>query len=260
MTRPRALLLSSLLAFGLSSTACNDAGQTQIAAGNVLASSKRYDEAIKAYQSAAQAMPNKARPRELLGHVLFDLRRLPEARAAYADAVRVEPEGALEARIGLARLDAEDGHLDEAIATLTQVIKSDPNNLYAWLSRANLLIRRGAPDDAQGAINDSDKAAQLGAKNVSVIYTRGCARLAAKQFDQAEAMFQQIPAESPLGAYGQARVASAKSDKLGALSKLREARSRAAALPEGWRPDEVKSDPAFRALKEDPEFLAVVGS
>src|SRR5260370_22685191 len=91
------------------SGACVEPGQTEIARGNVLASQKKFEEALAAYRRAAEAAPHKARPRELLGHLLFDLGPSADARAAYAAALKLEPGNALEPQIGPARLDSEAG-------------------------------------------------------------------------------------------------------------------------------------------------------
>jgi tetratricopeptide (TPR) repeat protein len=252
--------------------ACNEPGQTEIARGNVLASRRQFDAAIEAYRAAAKAEPNRARPRELLGHVLFDLHRYPEALAAYQDAERVEPQAALEARIGRARIDAEEGRLDDAFGALSEVLTRAPDNLYALLSRANVAIRRGKAGDAEQAIQDTAQAMRIDRKNASALYTRGCAFIAAKETDpgwqpKAEEAFRLLDQEhpgSPLASYGRARAAAAHAtpDRLAVLANLKEARQRAehsSELSGGWKAQEVKSDPAFRALKDDSDFAAVVG-
>lgn len=260
--RSLALLVS---ACALLATGCNEAGETEMARGNVLASRHQNEQAVEAYRKATVALPRAARPRELLGHVLFDLHRYTEARAAYQDALRVDPSEGLEARIGLARIDAEDGKLDDALAQLSLVLKAHPDNLYALLSRANVAIRRGHPADAELAITDTAQAMRIDKTNPSVLYTRGCAFIAGKGYDQAEEAFRLLEAAhpgSPLTAYGLARMASAKGDRFGALAHLRDARERASKSSDllgGWRPDEVRADPAFRAIKDDPEFAQVVG-
>lgn len=256
MRRIRFAATTALLAATLS---CSEPGQTELARGNVYASRHQFDEAIQAYRAAAQAQPKRARPRELLGHVLFDLGRYDQAAEAYKDAETVEPQGALEARIGLARIAAERGELNSALAGLGDVLAQHPDNLYALLSRANLAVRRGQPEDAQQAIADTAEAMKIDPRNVSVLYTRGCAFLAARDFDKADEAFGRLATshpDTPLAPYGRARVASAKGvgHKDDVLKYLAEARTKAGQLTEGWRVDEVESDPAFRAFKGDPDF------
>ncbi len=245
------------------SGACVEPGQTEIARGNVLASQRKFEEALAAYRRAADAAPHKARPRELLGHLLLDLGRSADARAAYTAALQLEPGNALEAQIGLARLDTEEGRSDEALAQLNEVLRQHPDNLYALLSRANVEMRRARPGDADLAVADTAKAMAIDPKNPSVLYTRGCSFLAAKAYESAAPAFERLrqthPA-SPLGWYGAARLASARGDRSAAIENLRQARSRANALPGGWDSREVRRDPAFQFLQKDPQFAQIVNS
>jgi len=167
--------------------ACTQPGQTEIARGNVLATRKDFEGALQAYRAAAEAAPNRAHPRELLGHLLFDSGRRAEARAAYQDALRVEPEAALEARLGLARLDAEAREFDRALERLNEVLEKQPNNLYALLSRASLELRAGGAEAAQRAISDTAKAMAIDQKSSAVLFLRGSSFLAAGSLAEAEA-------------------------------------------------------------------------
>lgn len=256
---PTIVLASLLLLAG-----CTEAGQTEIARGNVLASQGKLDAAAEAYRAAARAAPTQARPRELLGHVLFDQKRFAEARAAYEEAIQLGGAAAVEAKLGLARVHAEENRLEPAMEILGEVIAAQPQNVYARLSRAHLAMRRGAQGDAQAAAKDAELAIQdtaeamrVDPKNPSVLYTRGCAFLTAGRPDAAEEAFrllEEAHPRSPLSAYGKARVAAARNDRAQVLTQLRQARERAQGSPGSWKPEEVRDDPAFRFLKDDPEF------
>lgn len=251
----------ALLAGVLALAGCQEPGATEVARGNVLASRGQYDEAVAAYRAAAAAAPRSARPLELLGHLLQDRGRGAEARAAYQHAVQLEPEQALEARLGLAKLDASEGKLDDAIRRLGEVLQRQKGNLFALLSKAQLELKRAGPKDAEAALEDTAQAMAIDQKNAPVLYTRGLAFLAAGQPEQAAEAFQllqQAHPSSPLWAYGLAKVAAARADRQGVLDRLKEAKDRAAPQS-GWSLDEVKKDPAFAALREDPAFSAVVG-
>lgn len=257
----RWIRLGSCLLLAAWALGCNEPGQTEIARGNVLASRKQFDEAAQAYRAAAQAMPQKARPRELLGHLLFDQHSLADARAAYEDAIQVEPKAALEAQLGLARLDAEEGKLDSGIERLGEVLQQQPANLFALLSRANLALQRGKEGDAELAVQDTARAMAIDQKNEAVLYVRGRAFIAQKKFAESKETFDLLAKAHPksyLPDYGYARLAAVQGDKTGALSHLKDARQRTP--PNLWRPAEVKADPAFRTLQDDPEFTAAVGS
>jgi len=242
---------------------CTQPGQTEIARGNVLATRGDFQGALEAYRAAAEAAPRRAHPREVLGHLLFDLGRPAEARAAYQDALRVEPEAALEARLGLARLDAEAGEFDRATQRLSEVLEKQPNNLYALLSRASLELRAGGPEAAQRAIADTAKAMAIDQKSSAVLFLRGSSFLAAGYLGEAEAAFQLLerrhPA-SPLAWYGYARVSSARGDKASALQYLKTARDKALEGGEEWKSADVLGDPALHWLREDPEFAAAIGA
>jgi tetratricopeptide (TPR) repeat protein len=259
------LRASSLAAFVglLLPGGCADPGQTEIARGNVLAARNQFEAALDAYRAAARTAPHKARPRELMGHLLFDLGRAPEARAAYEEAVEVEPKGALEARIGLARLDAEDRNFEGALARLRQVLEEQPNNLYALLSRANVAIRRGGPQDAELAIADTAKAMLVDPKSAAVLYTRGTSFIAGGRLEEAAETFrllQKAHPDLPLAWYGQARLAAIHRDREATLSNLREARGKAEKGSTAWDPRQILSDPDFRFLRDDPQFAAIVNS
>lgn len=257
MSFPRTTLILICLA------GCSEPGQTEIARGNVLASQKKYADALAAYQAAAAAQPRKAHPRELAGHLLFDLGRSAEARSAYEDAVGREPEDALEAKIGLARLDAEDQRFDDALQRLNGILEKNPENLYALLSRATVALRRGNPGDLEVALADTAKAMAIDSNSAAVLYARGSAFIAAKDFEQAKKAFgllEHAHPRSPLAFYGYARLASAQGDRTAAIANLRQARSRAEDLPGGWNPREVRADPAFNKFKDDPEFTQIVDS
>jgi tetratricopeptide (TPR) repeat protein len=244
-------------------TACSQPGQTQIARGNVLASKKDFAGAIAAYRAAAEASPAKAHPRELLGHLLFDLGRFKDARAAYEEALRVEPHAAIEARFGLARLDADEFQFDRAVRRLSEVLEQQPKNLYALLSRASLELQRGDTGDAERAIEDTATAMTISPKGIAVLYLRGSSFLAARQFDSADEAFsllERAHPNLPLAFYGHARVASARGDKAEALRQLRTAREKARQGSDEWDGSAILRDPALQLLKGDPEFAAVVGA
>jgi predicted Zn-dependent protease len=248
-----------VLALATAWMGCSQPGETEIARGNILASTGKLDEAAAAYKAAATAAPKRSRPLELLGHVLSDQNKLAEARLAYEQAINITPD-ALEANIGLAKLDAEEGKMDEAVRRLDALLEQQKDNLYALLSRANLLVKRNAPGDAERAIQDTAFAMRIDEKNPSVLYARGTAFLAAgkpQEALEAFALLTQRHPQSPLGYYGTARVRGTQGDKAGALAQLKETRSRTRDA-KTWKPSEVLSDTAFQAFKEDPEFAASV--
>jgi len=106
---------------------------------------------------------------------------------------------------------------------------------------------------------------QIDRRNPAVLYARGSAFLARRDFDLADEAFGLLVSEhreSPLGEYGQARVAGWRGNKGLALAHLTQARARAQARPEfaaGWVASQVRADAAFGSLKDDAQFTALLG-
>lgn len=258
MDAPRALAVVGAATLVLFS-ACNRGGEADLARGNLYASKQQWTEAAEAYRAAARATEGP-RPRELLGHVLLQAGKKDEARAAYEDAIRMGPEGAVEARVGLARLDVEAGRLQEGLLRLDEAVARDPDNLYALLSRANARLRRGEPEDLRGALADAEGAVERDPSSADALYTRGNVELALGRFDEAGRTFEEVKRrapERPLAWYGWARLGAARGDRVNALVNLRQARKIAG---ERWRPEEVLADPAFVGLKQHPEVAEAIGT
>lgn len=240
--------------------ACGYPGQREVSRGNELASAQKFEEALAAFREAARIDPRAARPRQLAGHALLAVRRFREARAAYEEALQRDPKGAPEAKIGLARIDAEEGSVDLAILHLGEILSTEPRNTYALLSRATLAMRRARPADQDMALGDTARAVSIDPRGVAALYTRGCALLFVRKPAEAEEAFQLARAlhpESPLGPYGLARLAATRADKVAVLINLREAQRRSSASG-AWESAEVRSDPAFAFLDGDPDFTALL--
>jgi len=142
------------------------------------------------------------------------------------------------------------------------VLQRQPDNLFALVSRANLGVRRGGEADVRLALEDTARAQALDGRSASVLYARAQALLAARRLEDAARAFERLRKahpRSPLPDYGEARLAAVRGDRTAALERLKLARQRAGELS-AWRADEVKADPAFHALREDPEFLTTVNT
>jgi len=236
---------------------CSQDGQADIARGNVLASRGRLEEAERAYRAAAAAAPRDPRPRELLGHLLFDRHQGAGARAAYQDALALDRDS-VEALIGLARVDAGEGHPGAAMDWLGRVLARSPDNLYALLSRANLALQRRAPTDVEQALADTARAMTVDPRHPAVLSARARTLLAARDPEGAlevAALLERAHPESPLGPYSRAQVAAAQGDAALALNELRAARQKAGSA---WRPAEVRADPSLAGISADPGFTLLL--
>jgi tetratricopeptide (TPR) repeat protein len=246
---------------GLLAFSCHEPSQTEVARGNILASQKKYSDAVSAYRKAAELAPQSARPRELLGSLLAELKSDAEARAAFEEAVKLEPDRAIDALLGLAKLDARQGKADDAIRRLSAVLQLQPSNVYALLSRANLTLRRGGKGDAEVALSDTSRALAIDSKSEAVLFARGSALLAAGKAEEAEEMLSLLAKKhpsSPLAAYARARMAALKGDSKQAIAELTRSRELTVAAGKEWRADEVAQDSAFKGLLADPTFTAAV--
>lgn len=76
--------------------------------------------------------------------------RLIEAEAAFAEAVRLEPEMA-EALVNLGLLHDRQGRPDAALAAFDRALAARPGLALAHFNRGNLLAKLGRPDEAMAA-------------------------------------------------------------------------------------------------------------
>jgi len=253
--RPSRLLsLAAVALVCACASGCRRPGEAQLRAGNSAAQAGRLEDAKKAFEAAAQALPDDARPRELLGNVLYQLGQAADARAAWQAALERDAASA-PAHLGLARLalDARD-----AGAALDEIARAgaapDPEREAV---KALALLARGSPPDADAALAAAD-AALAQAELPHALYARGGALLVQGRFSDAQATFEQLQSKfprSPLGAYGLARLAAAQGRATDALLHLQAAKTTAGSA---WRADRVADDPAFAFLSTSEGFLALV--
>jgi tetratricopeptide (TPR) repeat protein len=228
---------------------CSAPGDAEIAEGNRLAAQGRLDDAAASFRVAA-SKTKTARSRELLGATLHTLGKLDEARAAWLEAVQLEPESSAEAQLGLSRIDSENGDQVAALDRLDRLLQRQPRRSDARLVRAVVYLRRNGDGDVDRALDDTEMALKALPQSADAMYARGNALLAANKKDEARAMFERMP-RGYESAWGQARVAAAQQRHTDVIVHLREAK---AAADAGWVPQRVREDPAFRYLWDDPEF------
>jgi putative PEP-CTERM system TPR-repeat lipoprotein len=98
----------------------------------------------------------RAELRALVGIAELARGRRDKARAAFDEALGLEP-GNASASMGLARLAAADGNLDEALKRAQAAVDKAPSDFQALLLKANLLAAKGEP--AEEAYRDAINAA-----------------------------------------------------------------------------------------------------
>lgn len=240
-------------------TGCLRAGEARLREGNQAARDGRLEDARKAFEAAAEALPTDPRPRELLGNVLFELGRPDEARAAWQQALTQDAQSQA-AHLGLARLalDAQDaGAAIEALGSAPSA--TDPSlAAEAATVRGLALLERGGANDAEAALLAADEALRHAPGHAEALYVRGGALLVLGRYSDAQSALDELSTKhpaSPLGPYGLARLAAAQGRATDVLLHLTAAKSAAGPT---WRPERVAKDPAFAFLSTSEGFLALV--
>jgi putative PEP-CTERM system TPR-repeat lipoprotein len=100
--------------------------------------------AMAAVDAMAKKLPDDARVQELRGRVLVARTDYPAARAAFEQALRLDPS-LFAATSSLAALDVLDTKPEQARKRFEDSVKADPRNFYAQMALAALRERDGAP-------------------------------------------------------------------------------------------------------------------
>jgi tetratricopeptide (TPR) repeat protein len=117
--------------------------------GSFLTLPDLVEKAIEVGRKAIELNPKLGSAHAWLGSALGDSNRHEEAIAAYAEALRLEPDDAM-ARSGLARVYWIGlGRVDEAIAEFERVIELNPESGYSYLQLSLLYALRGRLADAE---------------------------------------------------------------------------------------------------------------
>lgn len=237
--------------------ACVEPGAASIARGNRAAIEGRLAEAVASFEQACVEAPGLARPHALLGNALWAEGKSPEARLAWQDALKLDPDQ-LDAALGLSRLDLQRGDATAAVDRLASALVKGSSRADLRAGLALAFVQRNGEGDLTRALGESERAARTAPKNPDVLYTRGSVLTAAHKFEEAQAtldLLERADPRSPLAPYGLARLAAAQARKTDVMLHLRAARTAAGA---NWQPAPVAADPAFAFLKDDPDFTREV--
>ena len=126
-----------------------DPGQTQAAyalVGMYLRAGQTA-KALAVSQALVKRQPANPSFQNVLGLAKAQARDLPGARAAFDQAVKLDPT-LLQATLNLARLEMSDNKLERAGVLLAGVLKADERNTEAMYEQAMLARRLNKPDDA----------------------------------------------------------------------------------------------------------------
>ena len=118
--------------------------------GAVLGQTDRKPEAVDANQKAVALSPQDAEARSNLGNTLKELGRLKEAEASFCKAIELKSDYA-EAHYNLGNTLKELGRFEDAEASYTQAIRLKPNFTEAHSNLGNTLQELGRLEDAEAS-------------------------------------------------------------------------------------------------------------
>jgi tetratricopeptide (TPR) repeat protein len=113
-----------------------------------------YDWAIPAFEAASCFQPDKPEYRNSLGNALLNKGRLPEAIAAYREAIRLKKDF-LWAHHNLGLALATNGQVEEAIKAYREAIRLNKDFAVAHDSLGNVLRVKGQVDEAIAAYREA---------------------------------------------------------------------------------------------------------
>lgn len=181
----------------LKPTAHVEEGQARawISLAHVLSSTKP-DEAIEAFQKAAELQPKDVEPHLAAGHLLEQQNRFSDAIAEYQKALAIDP-GSDDAMTGLANIYLRAQRFSEAEGILQKLLAVRPNEAAAHLELGRVYAAAAKNDQAitefQTALKlvPNDTEAQ---RDLADLYVR------VKKFDLAAAQYQVLLAAQPRNA------------------------------------------------------------
>ncbi|MCG8505643.1 MAG: PEP-CTERM system TPR-repeat protein PrsT [Sphingomonadales bacterium] len=107
----------------------------------------RYETALNTSEELIERIPENPIGFNLKGVSLLNLDRLPEAREAFEEAIKLSP-GYHSARSNLARVALREGNQGEAELLYREIIEKDENNSRAMVALAQLQVSNEQFDDA----------------------------------------------------------------------------------------------------------------
>ena len=125
--------------------------------GTVLAKLKRFEDAVRSYDSAIALAPNHAPIYLDRGNALYELKRYDEALAAYDRALALKSNFA-DAWVGRGNVFCDLKRHAEAFAAYDKALALKPDLANAWLGRGNVFCNLKRHDEAFAAY---DKALAL---------------------------------------------------------------------------------------------------
>lgn len=150
-------------------------------------------EAVKVASAYASANPRDSAAHLLYGTALVAAGQRPEARAQYAEALRLDPEN-LAALLSLGSLDSLEGHQEAAASHYATVLKKDPHNAAAMTSLGQLALLQGDKAEAARRFKQAIDAAP---KSINAYIALVALYSESGKFDEALSTARQLVQASP---------------------------------------------------------------
>jgi tetratricopeptide (TPR) repeat protein len=155
-------------------------------AGSFYLSTKRYQEALLAYEQAIQLDPNDAVLYNGKGLALSNLNRYGEALIAYEQAIRLNPDS-VNAYFNKGNILDELERYEEALAAYEQAIRRDPTYADAHNNKGYILSKLGRFEEALTAC---DQAIHLDPNYALAYHTQGDALSGLGRYEKALAAYE----------------------------------------------------------------------
>ncbi|MBX9788539.1 MAG: tetratricopeptide repeat protein [Pirellulales bacterium] len=142
---------------------------------------EKPEDRLADYSAALEAVPDEVDALRARGELLYEMKRLDEARADLEKALELDPESA-ETLILLSAILVDQNKIDDALKTLDKAIEQNPRAAQAYVQRARLLLQR---NEAAAASEDLDRVLVLAPGNPVALLLRATARWQAGQNERA---------------------------------------------------------------------------
>jgi len=159
---------------------------------------KKHGSAKKLYTKALEENPEDVSAQSGLGQVLLTEGKLDQAEAAFTRIARLPSPEAILGKEGLAAVQIERGHEEQALAIAEEIRKEAPGHALVHLIKGNILSRQGD----QGAALASYKRAIAGKlsqdwQQAEALNQAGRIHSERGEYEQAEAMYEQAINHNP---------------------------------------------------------------
>jgi putative PEP-CTERM system TPR-repeat lipoprotein len=141
------------------------------------------DQLLSEIPVGERAKEAESEIRLMRGYAFINKQRIDDAEASFQEALK-RTDKPSRAQVGLARLRAAAGKLDEANGMVSQALAAEPKLLEGWMLTAQL---RRAVDDQKGALDAYAKVLDIDPRNDAARLERANVLMALDRVDEADA-------------------------------------------------------------------------